>query len=51
MAVAVDAVLNQHPQTMCLNPVRILTNLRDGRSATAGVEPMRISIVVRKSLP
>ena len=46
-----DAVLNQHPQTMILNTVRIFTNLRDGRSASAGVEPMRISIVLRESLP
>jgi LacI family transcriptional regulator len=46
-----DAVLNQHPQTMILNTVRIFTNLRDGRSPTAGVEPMRISIVLRENLP
>jgi len=45
------AVINQHPQTMLLNCVRIFTNLRDGRSATAGVEPLRISIVLRESLP
>jgi LacI family transcriptional regulator len=46
-----DAVINQHPQTMILNTVRIFTNLRDGRSATAGVEPVRISIVLRENLP
>jgi LacI family transcriptional regulator len=46
-----DAVINQHPQTMVLNTVRIFTNLRDGRSATAGVEPVRISIVLRENLP
>jgi LacI family transcriptional regulator len=46
-----DAVINQHPQTMLLNCVRIFTNLRDGRSATAGVEPVRISIVLRENLP
>lgn len=46
-----DAVINQHPQTMLLNAVRIFTNLRDGRSAAAGVEPLRISIVLRESLP
>jgi LacI family transcriptional regulator len=46
-----DAVINQHPQTMILNTVRIFTNLRDGRRPTAGVEPMRISIVLRENLP
>lgn len=46
-----DAVLNQHAQTMVLSTVRIFTNLRDGRSATAGVEPVRISIVLRENLP
>ena len=46
-----DAVINQHPQTMMLNSVRIFTNLRDGRGATAGVEPVRISIVLRENLP
>ena len=28
-----------------------LKNLRDGRKPTAGVEPMRISIVMRENLP
>lgn len=46
-----DAVINQHPQTMLLNCVRIFGNLRDGRGATAGVEPVRISIVLRENLP
>jgi len=46
-----DAVINQHPHTMLLNCVRIFANLRDGRSATAGVEPVRISIVLRENLP
>ena len=46
-----DAVINQHPQTMILNVVRIFTNRRDGRSASAGVEPMRISIVLKDNLP
>jgi LacI family transcriptional regulator len=46
-----DAVINQHPQTMVLNTVRIFTNLRDGRSATAGVEPVRIGVVLRENLP
>jgi len=46
-----DAVITQHPQTVLLNAVRIFTNLRDGRSANAGVEPVRISIVLRENLP
>lgn len=46
-----DAVLNQHPQTVLLNAVRIFTNLRDGRNAKAGIEPLRISIVMRENLP
>ena len=46
-----DAVINQHPHTMVLNCVRIFTNLREGRSATSGVEPVRISIVLRENLP
>lgn len=46
-----DAVLTQHPQTVLLNAVQIFTNLRDGRSAKAGIEPLRISIVMRENLP
>jgi LacI family transcriptional regulator len=46
-----DAVINQHPQTMLLNCVRIFSNLRDGRGATAGVEPVRIGVVLRENLP
>jgi LacI family transcriptional regulator len=46
-----DVVINQDPQTMILNSVRIFTNLRDGRRATAGVEPVRISLVLRENLP
>lgn len=46
-----DAVITQHPQTVLLNAVRIFTNLRDGRSANVGVEPVRISVVLRENLP
>ncbi len=46
-----DAVINQHPQTVLLNAVRIFTNLREQRNAHAGVEPVRISIVLRENLP
>jgi LacI family transcriptional regulator len=46
-----DAVITQHPQTMVANCVRIFSNLRDGRDVMAGVEPIRISIVMRENLP
>jgi LacI family transcriptional regulator len=46
-----DAVLNQNAQTVLLNAVRIFTNLRDGRNTKAGIEPVRISIVLRENLP
>jgi LacI family transcriptional regulator len=46
-----DALINQDPQTMIVDCVRIFTNLRDGRRALAGVEPVRISIVLRENLP
>jgi LacI family transcriptional regulator len=46
-----DAVINQHPQTMVMNCARIFANLRDGRDAVSGVEPVRISVVLRENLP
>lgn len=46
-----DVLINQDPQTMILDCVRILTNLRDGRPAQAGVEPVRFSLVLRENLP
>ncbi len=46
-----DAVITQHPQTVLLNAVRHFTNLREGRNAQAGIEPLRISIVLRENLP
>lgn len=46
-----DAVITQHPQTMVMQCVRIFTNLRDGRDPQTGVEPVRISIVLRDNLP
>lgn len=46
-----DAVINQQPQSVVLNAVRHFTNLRDGRSVAAGIEPLRIGIVLRESLP
>jgi LacI family transcriptional regulator len=46
-----DAVITQHPQTMVLNCARIFANLRDGRDVMSGVEPVRISVVMRENLP
>jgi LacI family transcriptional regulator len=46
-----DAVINQNAQTVLLNAVRIFTNLREGRSALAGVEPVKIGIILRENLP
>jgi LacI family transcriptional regulator len=35
---------------LVLNCVRIFTNLRDGRAAMAGIEPVQISLFVRENL-
>lgn len=47
----IDAVLTQTPQSVILNCIRIFANLRERRDALAGVEPNRISIVLRENLP
>jgi len=46
-----DAILTQHPQNMILNCVRIFGNLRERREALAGVEAVRISVILRENLP
>lgn len=46
-----DAVINQNPQTEVMNCVRIFANLRAGRDALAGVDPVRAGIAVRENLP
>ncbi|SFO81007.1 transcriptional regulator, LacI family [Variovorax sp. PDC80] len=46
-----DAAINQNPQTEVMNCVRIFANLRAGRDALAGVEPVRAGIAVRENLP
>lgn len=48
---AMDAVINTFPQTIVHNSVRIFCNLRDGKSPLLGVEPVRISVVLRENLP
>lgn len=46
-----DAVLTQDPQSMVASCVRIFANLRARREALAGIEPARISLVLRENLP
>lgn len=46
-----DAVLTQHPQNMIMNCVRIFSNLRERKEALTGVEPVRISVILRENLP
>jgi LacI family transcriptional regulator len=46
-----DAVINQQPQNLIMNSVRIFTNLREHRTPLVGIEPVRISLVLRESLP
>ena len=45
-----DVAITQDHQIMTLNCVRIFTNLRDGRAALAGIEPIQISLFVRENL-
>jgi len=46
-----DAVITQSPHTTVMNCVHIFVNLRDRRDVLAGVEPVRIAIVLRDNLP
>jgi LacI family transcriptional regulator len=46
-----DAVINQQPQNLIMNSVRIFTNLRERKNPLVGVEPVRISLVLRENLP
>jgi LacI family transcriptional regulator len=46
-----DAVINQQPQNLIMNSVRIFTNLRARKNPLVGVEPVRISVVLRENLP
>jgi LacI family transcriptional regulator, galactose operon repressor len=36
---------------MVTNSARIFANLRDGTDAMSGVEPVRISVILRENLP
>jgi len=45
-----DVAITQDHQMLTLNCVRIFTNLRDGRAALSGIEPMQIILFVRENL-
>lgn len=46
-----DAVITQSPHTIVLNTLQIFSNLREGREPMAGIEAVRLSIVLRENLP
>jgi LacI family transcriptional regulator len=46
-----DAVITQSPNSVVTNAVRVFCNVRDGRDPMAGVESLRLSIVLRENLP
>ena len=46
-----DAVITRDPPSMVASCVRIFANLRERREALAGIEPARISLVLRENLP
>jgi LacI family transcriptional regulator len=46
-----DAVITQSPQTIVLNTVQIFSNLRQHRDPLAGIEAVRLSIILRENLP
>lgn len=46
-----DVAITQDHRIMMLNCVRIFTNLREGRDAMAGIEPIQISLFARENLP
>jgi len=46
-----DAVITQTPHSVVGNAVRVFANLRDGRDTLAGVEALRLNIVLRENLP
>lgn len=48
---SLDALINQNLHSTIMNSVRIFANLREGREAMAGVEPMQISVVLNENLP
>lgn len=48
---AMDAVISQNAQIEIMNCVRIFANLREGKAALAGIEAVRVGVIVRENLP
>jgi|SRR5271165_5640085 len=48
---SIDAIINVAPETLMRSAVRIFCNLRDGRAAVSGVDPIPIGIFLRENLP
>jgi LacI family transcriptional regulator len=46
-----DAVITQHPSAVIGACAKIFANLRERRAALSGVEPVRMSIILRENLP
>lgn len=46
-----DAVITQGPQTLIGNALRVFCNVKAGRDAFAGIDPLRLSLVLRENLP
>jgi LacI family transcriptional regulator len=46
-----DAVISQNAQIEVMNCVRIFTNLREQKAPLAGIEAVRVGVVVRENLP
>jgi LacI family transcriptional regulator len=47
----IDAVISQNPQLEIMNTIRIFANLREGRGPLAGIEPVRIGVILKENLP
>lgn len=46
-----DAVITQGPHTVIGNALRVFCNLAAGRDAFAGIDPLRLNLVLRENLP
>jgi LacI family transcriptional regulator len=46
-----DAVITQGAQTVVGNALRVFCNLAAGRDALAGIDPLRLNLVLRENLP
>lgn len=46
-----DAVITQGPQTVIGNALRVFCNMAAGRDAFAGIDPLRLNLVLRENLP